>query len=118
MDDDRFDRIARLVSRRGLAPAIAAGMIAASATDALAGRRKRRPCLRKPPRDACGGFPTEYSQCCAGLRTCATDEDCAPGCECVERGAGCCFKVRRGKNRGSSTCVDFRLALRCTPRAE
>ena len=122
MNDERFDRITRHVSRRGLVSAVAAGLFAAPAAGALGARGRKRgkrsPCLGKPPRDTCGGHPTELSRCCAGLRTCSSDEDCAPGCECVERGAGCCFKVRRGKHLSTRRCVDFRPALRCTPRAD
>ena len=63
MDDVRFDRIAQNVSRRGLAPVIAPGVLAGSLSDTVGARRRkgRRPCLRKPPPDTCGGFPPEYS---------------------------------------------------------
>jgi hypothetical protein len=108
MDASRFDQISRHLSRRGLTAVVMAALTAARHSGIESEAK---------PKDVCGGEPTSFSRYCAGVRACATDSDCAPGCACSERRAGCCYTTRRKKGRPKKRkCVELAHALFCTPR--
>jgi hypothetical protein len=103
----RFDRLVKLVSRRGLAAVLAAGFLPGQPADAVQSR------------ESCGGQPTSLTRFCRTAGACERDEDCAAGCACIERRIGCCRKIRRkgGRRPRSRRCVDGLPALYCTPVA-
>ena len=105
MDAFRFDRLAKLVSRRGLAAVLGGRLLVGHASDAAQGG------------GSCGGQPTSLTRFCRTAGACETDEDCAEGCACVERTVSCCRKVRRkrGRRSGLRRCVDGRPSLYCAP---
>jgi hypothetical protein len=105
MDAVRFDRLAKLLSRRGLAALLGGGLLAGHAPQAAHADA------------SCGGTPTELTRFCRTAGSCETDLDCADGCACQERRIGCCRKVRRGRGRrrGVTRCIDGRPGLYCTP---
>jgi hypothetical protein len=107
VDVRRFDRLAKQVSRRGLAAVLGGGLLAGHTSAIAQGDR------------SCGGQPTRLTRFCRTAGICETDEDCAEGCACVERRIGCCRKVRRkrGRRRGRRICVDGAPGLYCTPAA-
>lgn len=108
MDALRFDRIAQFLSRRGLVSLIGAGLLIGRVPDAPA----------KGGVGSCGGQPTKYTKYCPGIRFCEVDTDCADGCACIERKAGCCYAKRRKRGKPKKRrCVDFFTFL-CTPRTE
>jgi hypothetical protein len=100
-----WDRLAKRVSRRGLATLFGIGLPLSRAAGGQAKGVGR-----------CGGRPTRLTRLCGNIGACNTDEDCAEGCACIERRYGCCTSLRRkrGKPR-RRLCVDGAPRLYCTP---
>lgn len=104
MDPSWFDRMAHHLSRRSLAALLVTHF--ASGQGATTAAKGVGPC---------GGKPTQLTTLCGNIGACETDADCAKGCACIERRAGCCYSKRRkrGKPRKRG-CVDGLPALYCT----
>jgi len=131
MDDDRFDRLARLFggarSRRSALRAMAglAGALGLAVEEGEAGRRRKRVC---PRARRCG------TRCCPNGKFCCDDKRgvcCAKGDGCCNPGPGtgtCCADPNRcakpiGDDDGATVCCPTQrqwftstLRVRCCPK--